>query len=150
MPIIDKDACFDEIEGIAREEYSTIFTAPLLKVTYKMMDLAGALELGMTRPASQSGPQIMPDFAHFTSRMTQLDLVSFWAMALGDNRSVIPGEKDTMLGHFASIFSQVFGSGIEPIVPGEEPTLVFSLNDHKVDSALWGEKGARRFENLQV
>mmetsp|Transcript_1279 Transcript_1279/g.2551 ORF Transcript_1279/g.2551 Transcript_1279/m.2551 type:complete len:856 (+) Transcript_1279:99-2666(+) len=150
MPIIDKDACFDEIEMISREEFSTIFTAPLLKVSVKMMDLASALELGMTRLAIQSGPQMMPNFALHTSRMTQLDLISYWAMTLGDNRSVIPGEKDTMLGQFASVFSQVFGSGVKPIIPGEEATLAFSLNDHKVDSALWGEKGARRLENLQV
>ncbi|CAJ1957580.1 unnamed protein product [Cylindrotheca closterium] len=150
MPIIDKDACFDEIEMISREEYSTIFTAPLLKVVVKMMDLASALELGMTRLARQSGPQMLPKFAQHTSRMTELDLVSFWAMALGDNRSLIPGEKDTVFGHFASVFSQVFGSGIEPIIPDEEATLVFSLNDHKVDPTLWGEKGSRRLEHLQV
>jgi hypothetical protein len=150
MPIIDKNACFDEIEMISREEYSTIFTAPLLKVIVKMMDLASALELGMTRLARQSGPQMMPNFAHHTSRMTQLDLISFWAMALGDSKSLIPGEKETMLAHFASIFSQVFGSGIEPIIPGEEAALTFSPNDHKVDSALWGENGARRLEHLQI
>jgi len=150
MPIVDKDACLDEIESIAREEYSSLFTAPLLKVSCKMMDVADALELGMARLASTSGMNMMSNFAHHTSRMNKLDLVSFWAMALGDDRSMVAGEKQQMLSKFADTFSQVFGPGVEPIVEDQEATLTFRQNEHKVDSALWGEKGVRRTEHQQV
>ena len=148
MPMVDKDRCLDEIEAIAAQEYTDIFTAPLLQVSVKVCTVASALEQKMTSLARESGPEMMAGFAFHTSRMTPIDLVSFWAMSLGDNRSVIPGEKDAMLSQFANIFSQAFA--VEPTIVGEEPILTFSSNDHKVDSSLWGEKGKRTLANLHI
>lgn len=135
MPIVDKETCFNEIESIAREDFSKVFTAPILTVSSKLSALVDALSASVAPIAQQSGEHIMDNFGRHTARMTPIDLVSFWAMTLGNNWSGVPGEKEKSLRMLASFFARFFEGGIQPVVPDEKPTLAFSANDHKVDSS---------------
>lgn len=148
MPILDRNACFNEIHAIAQEEFGTVFTAPLLTASVKLSQLVEAFGRLANR-AQISGAQMVSNFALHTHRMLPCPLVCFWALALGDDRSVVPGEKEECLALLASYFSRAFDE-VQTIMPNEEPTLLFSPNDHRVDSSLWGEKGARKMEHLQV
>lgn len=150
MPILDKEACLDEIEKIAKVEYSSILVAPVMSVSVKVMQLANNLERGFAGVARQSGPKMTASFSSFTARMSPLDVVSIWVMSLGDDRSVVPGEKGAMLSQIADLYSNAFGGMVEPVSPGEEPSLTFSENNHKVDPALWGQQGAKKLEHLHV
>ena len=83
--------------------------------------------------------------------MNPLDLVSFWVMCLGDDRSVVPGEKEQSLALLAGMFRNAFSPDTPMSQEGREPpTLRFSSNNHTVDSELWGEEGVRKIEHLQV
>lgn len=150
MAIVNRDTCFHDIEKIAREEYLTIFTAPLLDVSLSLCTLVDMFGLGWIERARDSGLRMMDNYDLRTSKMTPLDRVSFWTMGLGDDRSLIPGEKKEVLEAMASTFAMSFEGKVDDIVANEEPTLEFSAHNHKVDSSLWGEKGARTADRTHI
>jgi hypothetical protein len=147
MPILNRNKCFDEIQAIAREEYTSIFTAPLLRVCTKLCHLEKILASNFASMARASGHQMVANFAMLTRGLTDLSVVSFWGLSLGDDRSLVPGEKGMGLTRLANSFRGGFAE--EPLDDGP-PSLSFSPYDHKVDPSLWGEKGVFREEHLQT
>lgn len=148
MPILDSKECFREIQEVAREEFHAVFTAPLMKTCVKMCNLEEALKARFTATARASGERMIDNYSLVTSKMNNLSVVCFWAMALADNCSLNSREKDGALPLLAKQFKNLFVE--EPVNSDADPSLAFSPYDHRVDSSLWGEKGVVLQEHQQV
>jgi hypothetical protein len=149
MPILNRNKCFNEIQSIAKEEYSSIFTAPLLRVCTKLCNLEHNLTSKYTSTSRASGDQMFANFAMMVRDMTDLSVICIWGLSLGDNRSLVTGEKDMGLNKLANSFRGDFAE--EPLDNDDgPPSLSFSQYDHKVDPSLWGEKAVFREEHLQT
>ena len=151
MPLADVSFCHDQIQSIAREEYFSIYTAPLMSCSIKMMQAHERLGSSpWVERAMASGRKMVQNFDVLTHQMKPTPKVCFWAFALGDNRSLNSAEKPQMLQQladdiFRTIFTEEASSNSARMTHSEddEPvTLTFSSYTHEVNRSLWGQRGS--------
>jgi hypothetical protein len=149
MPILNRNECFKEMQSIAKEEYTSIFTAPLIRVCTKLCNLEHNLTSKYASMARAWGDRMLENFAILISEMTDLSVVCIWGLSLGDNRFFFSGEKGMGLTKLANSFRGDFAE--EPLDNDKGPPFLrFSPYNHKVDPSLWGEEAAFREEHLQA
>jgi hypothetical protein len=146
MPIGNRADYFQEVQNIANEETRSIFLAPLTSTCLKLERLNSALcSPGFVSTARAFGQRLIENFSS-SLHMNDLTLVCFWGLCLADNRTT-EQEKQIGLPLLAKKFKDLFeeGSDDEGLVD-----FCFNPNNHEVDPSLWGNKGARRSDNLLV
>jgi hypothetical protein len=140
MPILDRGDCYQQIQRIARDEYRQVYTAPLMSASAKLWQLSDALGRTFIRTARNGGRRMAVDFDKRVSRMLDVAVVCFWALALADDRAPNDQEKEIGLSLLANSFKSVFRVDDSA---DDVPSLTFSPNEHSVDPSLWGERGAK-------
>ena len=148
------DEALDEIESIAHTKVDMCL-APLLQVYLCITKLADTLESDQMVSCAWESLKRMGDGAGMekvASAFKPIHKVSFWAMLLSDGRFSFPGnEKDEMLCMLASNFEEAFADHVvEPVDPGDEPTLTFNEEKLLLDPSLWtgGRKAAKKMERM--
>jgi hypothetical protein len=140
MPILDRGACYQQIQRIARDEYRQVYTAPLMSASAKLSQLHDAIGRAFIGTARAGGRRMVVDFDKQASRMSDVPVVCFWALALADDRAPNEQEKEIGLSLLANSFKSAFRLDDSA---DDVPSLTFSPNEHSVDPSLWGEKGAK-------
>jgi hypothetical protein len=144
MPILDRAAAYKQIQEIAKDEYHSVYTAPLMSTCHKLSYFGDFIAQKYIATARSGGDRMVQDFSSLTQALCDLNIVCFWALSLADDRALDAREKETGLFLLAGSFKQAFKEEMTRPGAAEEPSMDFSPNEHSVDPSLWGEEGALR------